>query len=158
MFGNVIIFITLFSCWYAFSGQQEPFYIISGLAACFISTVFAAKIGVEKRLGVNLGIVKYLLWLAWQVVLSSIDVTIRVWGFKTVNPGFAEINVTQDTAAGYTIYGNSVTLTPGTVTVDIDEAGKKVLIHSISVEDMTGLQSGEMDLRVARIIRKRLEA
>ena len=52
----------------------------------------------------------------------------------------------QETELGQVIYANSITLTPGTVTIAIDK--DIMVIHALTVGSATGLQTGEMDRRV----------
>lgn len=101
---------------------------------------------------VNYKIFPYWLWLGWEIIKSSLDVTLRVWGVKPVSPVMKEIGTLQQTETGYAVYGNSITLTPGTVTVDIDAVNKKIIVHALSPKAMNDLETGKMDRKVAAII------
>jgi multicomponent Na+:H+ antiporter subunit E len=49
------------------------------------------------------------------------------------------------------VYANSITLTPGTVTLSIE--GKNFLVHALDYDFMSELQTGEMDKRIKQIIK-----
>ncbi len=55
----------------------------------------------------------------------------------------------QKTVLGQVIYANSITLTPGTVSLSVDN--NEIEVHALSKEFAEGLQSGEMDRRVATL-------
>ena len=61
--------------------------------------------------------------------------------------------VSQKTEVGRVIYANSITLTPGTVSVDLDD--ESVMVHALSSEGVESLEEGEMDRRVRAIERNR---
>jgi multicomponent Na+:H+ antiporter subunit E len=59
------------------------------------------------------------------------------------------VPATQRTDVGKVIYANSITLTPGTVSVEIEN--DRILVHAITREAAEGLESGDMDRRVDAI-------
>ena len=61
------------------------------------------------------------------------------------------IKTIQTSDIGTLVYANSITLTPGTVTLSVD--GKNLLVHALDHDFMTGLQTGEMDKRVKKIVK-----
>lgn len=80
----------------------------------------------------------------WGVIKSNIDVAIRVITGK-INPGIVKIHPKLKTDLGVTMLATSITLTPGTVSVDIDEKDNALYVHWIDVttktpkpEDVTG--------------------
>ena len=66
-----------------------------------------------------------------------------------VQPSVFKIKASQRTDLGKTIYANSITLTPGTVTIGLD--GDELTIHALTPAAREGLASGEMDRRVAAV-------
>jgi multicomponent Na+:H+ antiporter subunit E len=65
-----------------------------------------------------------------------------------IEPRMMRVRASQRTALGKVIYANSITLTPGTVTVDFDEADSTILVHALTETAHQGLLTGEMDRRV----------
>ena len=88
----------------------------------------------------------YVPWLAWQVLKSNWDVTKRVWSPNLqVQPSFLRVPCDLRTEFCRATYANSITLTPGTVTVD---AGDTFLIHALHQEAADSLATGDMERRV----------
>ena len=64
---------------------------------------------------------KYIPWLLGQVVQSSMHVTKLVWGSSDkVSPALAKVDVTNIPLSNRVLYANSITLTPGTLSVDLE--------------------------------------
>jgi multicomponent Na+:H+ antiporter subunit E len=92
----------------------------------------------------------YPFWLAVEVVKANLDVArVILHPRLPIEPRLFRIPSTQRTPLGRVIYANSITLTPGTVTVDVDERDGTMLIHSLTTVAYEGLLTGEMDRRVA---------
>ncbi|MDP1718034.1 MAG: Na+/H+ antiporter subunit E, partial [Burkholderiales bacterium] len=79
---------------------------------------------------------------AWDV--SKIILNPRL----PISPTLIRVKTTQKTAVGVVTYANSITLTPGTISVDVKQG--EILVHALTCEGAAGLQSGEMDRRVTR--------
>jgi len=92
----------------------------------------------------------YHLWLIKEIILSNIIVVKHIWlGNETISPVLTKIKANQKTDMGKVIYANSITLTPGTVAVDV--AGDQITVHALLRENIEDLQAGEMDRRVCRL-------
>jgi len=89
----------------------------------------------------------YHAWLIKEIFLANLLVVKHIWlGNKSISPVFATITASQKTDMGKVIYANSITLTPGTVTVNME--GDQFLVHSLLKESIKDLEAGEMDRRV----------
>ena len=152
MGSKVIIFMLLAASWYVFSGENDLFFIICGLVSCAIAMYVGLKIGADEMPKVKISIFKYWLWLVWQVILSTFDVVKQVWAVKpNISPKFLTIKTEQTSEDGLVIYGNSITLTPGTVTVEVDKDKRELVVHSLTKASADGLLNGDMDVRVRKI-------
>ena len=86
--------------------------------------------------------------------MANWDVVQRIWrGQTAIDPQVVRLPVSQRTELGRVIYANSITLTPGTVSIDLDD--ESVLVHALSREGIEGLETGEMDRRVSAVERAR---
>jgi multicomponent Na+:H+ antiporter subunit E len=130
MLNRVIILIFLAIFWYVLSWQNQPFFVVAGGLSVLFAFYLANRLRLHKKLAVNKNIFAYWLWLAGQVVLSGLCVLKRIWTGK-INPAFKELDVGKKTDIWHAIFANSVTLTPGTVAVLIEEAKGKVTIHEL---------------------------
>lgn len=146
--------LTLFVTWLLLSGYFVPLLITFGILSVILVVFIAHRMEVVDREShpVHLTFVLpgYWLWLLKEIVLSSVDVTRRVMAPKLrISPTLVRVKATQQSDLGKVIYANSITLTPGTVTLDMD--GDVLLVHALSREGAASLEEGEMDRRVTRL-------
>ncbi len=98
----------------------------------------------------GIGFPLYLCWLAKEVVLSNIDVARRILHPKLpISPTMFYVKASQKTPGGQVIYANSITLTPGTITVRLRDG--YLIVHSISREAADAVKEGTMDRKVTAI-------
>jgi multicomponent Na+:H+ antiporter subunit E len=79
---------------------------------------------------------------AWSVTRIILDPRLPI------SPTMTTVKASQRTAAGIVTYANSITLTPGTITVGV--SGNALTVHALAREGALGLEAGEMDARVRR--------
>jgi multicomponent Na+:H+ antiporter subunit E len=92
------------------------------------------------------------LWLIKEIIQANITVVKHIWlGKGSISPAFKKIKISQKTDMGKVIYANSITLTPGTVTIDL--VGDEIIVHALLFKDIESLESGEMDRRVSLLER-----
>lgn len=147
----VALGLTLYVTWLLLSGVYQPFWCILGAISCAICVGIALRMEVVDRetYPVHLSVIlpRYWLWLFKEIVLANIDVTKRILAPNLpINPQLFRVKATQHNELGKVIFANSITLTPGTVTVDID--GDEFLVHALSDATKDDLETGEMDRRV----------
>lgn len=140
----------MFLFWLALSGQFTGLLLGSGAAAALL----VAAIGrAGTRLpgpGFLVRLTAYLPWLFLQIVLSSLDVAYRVLHpSRPIDPGVIRIKNPCRTPLGTALLANSITLTPGTVT--LDAGPDELVVHSVSEEAADSLRSGEMQRRVLAV-------
>ena len=89
----------------------------------------------------------YLPWLLWEIVKSNIDVAKIILNPKLpMRPHIIRVASSQKSDVGMATFANSITLTPGTITLAIREG--EIIVHALADEFADGLQNGEMDRRV----------
>ena len=67
----------------------------------------------------------------------------------TISPTVFTVTGTQKSELGRVVYANSITLTPGTVTIDLVD--DQLTVHALTKAGLEGVESGEMDRRVTRL-------
>jgi multicomponent Na+:H+ antiporter subunit E len=145
---------TLFAFWLLLSGIYTPFLVLSGLGASLAIAAFAWRMEVADREGhpIHLGLAAaaYWPWLVKEILVSAWRVArIIVHPRLPVSPTLARFRPSQHSTVGLVTHANSITLTPGTVTV---EAGRdEFLVHALTREGARGLAGSEMDRRVRRL-------
>lgn len=136
------------------SGIFEPLILILGVFSCALVVVIAMRMDVIDHEAVPVHItfkaLLYWPWLLWEIVKANIDVTKRVLGFAMISPTMVRIKATQRSDLGIVIFANSITLTPGTISIDVDEDGY-ILVHALSRDGTEGLEGGDMDRRVTEL-------
>ncbi len=153
----LVLAAVLAALWLGLSGHYTPLLLFLGavsVAGCaWIAArmeVFDAEVHPAQFHLVPC--VLYSVWLAREVVLSAIDVSRRIMDPSLpIEPTVVRLPLAQRTDAGRTVYANSITLTPGTVSIDL--ADDVVVVHALSVEGARALQGGEMNRRVAALER-----
>ncbi len=146
-------FFVLMISWLVWSGLYKPLLIALGVFSCLLSLWLAQRTGffghaIPFRSLLRLPALWY--WLLKEVVKSSIDVArIVLSPSLPISPELVELTTTEKTDAGKVILGNSITLSPGTVTIDVDE--DRLLVHCLTTESADALRSGEVERRTARL-------
>jgi multicomponent Na+:H+ antiporter subunit E len=143
----------LFVFWLALSGHYSPVLIGAGLASAILCMLAARRLGMLDADGhpahLLVRIWSYYPWLFAEMVKSAWRVTKIVLHPKLpISPTMTTLKASQVTAVGIATYANSITLTPGTLTVDVREG--ELIIHALIRADAIDLETGEMDRRVTR--------
>ena len=143
--------IALFLFWVALSGYFTPFLLAAGAGSAIAVTLFARRMDVVDAEGhpVQLGwrIVVYWAWLSKEIAKSCWDVSrIIVHPKLPISPTLVTFRPSQKTMVGLAIHANSITLTPGTIT--IDASNDEFLVHALTRAGAEGATSGDMDRRV----------
>ncbi len=150
----VSLSLSLFVFWLVLSGHYEPLVVGFGVFSCVVVGWLARRMDVADQEGhpIHLGLngVTYMFWLAWQILKSALDVTRLILNpALPIDPRIERLPSTQPGAVGHVIYANSITLTPGTVSVEL--GSDSVEVHALTQELMDDLKTGEMDARVTRM-------
>ncbi|MEO0619493.1 MAG: Na+/H+ antiporter subunit E [Pseudomonadota bacterium] len=148
--------IVLFSFWLLLSGYYTPFLVGMGAAASALCVWIARRMGLVDVEGhpvqLALGAVTFFPWLIVEIFKSSLSVALLVLkGPSAIAPNLIKVKAGQTSQVGINVYGNAITLTPGTITVDVD--GDDFTVHALTHETAADLESGVMDRRVQRMER-----
>ena len=147
---GAILFIT----WLLWSGHYTAFLMSLGAASCAAVLALVRWMDILDDEGVAsmtlLRTLTYIPWLFGQIILANLKVAGRILHpRKSISPTLVLLKTSQRTPLGAVIYTNSITLTPGTVTLRLDNGN--ALVHALIHEDGQALYEGEMDRRVARL-------
>ena len=120
-------------------GLWSIFEIITGIFLSLVVAFIANKVLFQKRTYRMLNPFRWVIFLLyligpffWAMAKANIDVAYRVITGK-INPGIVKISTGLKTDLGITLLADSITLTPGTLSVDIDEKNNDLYIHWINV-------------------------
>lgn len=153
------LFIALCVGWILWSGYFKPLLLGLGLASALVCTYLALRMRKADGEGSQFKILQhvhqlatYWPWLLLEIAKSNIEVSkIILSGKMNIDPVMIRLKAGQSTEMGQVIYGNSITLTPGTITVDIDDG--ELLVHALTQSGADGLHEGEMDRRITALER-----
>lgn len=154
MLQTISLGLTLYVLWLLLSGHYVPLLLGLGVASVMVIVLIARRMNVVDHEGhpIHLGwrSALYWPWLLWEIAKANIDVAlVIVRPSMPIKPALMHIKGSQRSALGQVIYANSITLTPGTVTVELKEGIFSV--HALTSAAAEGLASGEMDRRVTAI-------
>ncbi len=153
---SISLLVFLFAVWLLLSGYFEALLLILGLVSCTFVVWIAKRQDVVDHEGhpVNLRPIRWILysvWLIGEIVKSNIDVAKRVWNPRLpISPTLVKVPADFDELQ-QVIYANSITLTPGTVSIDLTD--NTITVHALTREGATTLEKGEMARRVRSVRR-----
>ncbi len=147
--------LTLFlaAVWLLLSGHFEPLILSFGAASVALVVFLAHRMDVVDHEGhpVHLSwkLPLYWAWLVWQIVLSNLSVARKILSpDMRIDPRLISVDAGQKDDLDRVVYANSITLTPGTVSLRLDEG--KILVHALDEGFAEDLERGTMRRRVRR--------
>lgn len=164
MKSRAILFIFGLLVWLGLSWPPDWQHLLSGiLVAGFVSfmtgDLFVKRPHLFKHASRYLWFILYLPFFIWECLKANIDVAYRVIHPKRpINPGIVKVKTTLKSDTALTFLANSITLTPGTLSVDIDQEQGVLYVHWIDVRDKDVEGATRLVVhRFERILRKIFE-
>lgn len=148
-------FVALFLFWLLLSGIFTPFLVAAGVGSAIAVVLFARRMeviggGSQEMQIVWTQFLPYWPWLIKEIVVAAWDVTKRILHPNLpVSPTLVEFTPAQMTEFGLIVHANSITLTPGTITVEAEPG--RFLVHSLTRAAAATLEGSEMDRRCAAL-------
>ena len=142
--------------WLALSGHYGALLLFLGAASCALALFIALRMdrvdGEAIPLALRAGAwLRYTAWLGVEIVKSNLQVARTIVDPQLpIRPAVFTVEATQRSLLGHVVYANSITLTPGTVSIDLH--GDAIDVHSLLEPDFAAL--GEMDRRVTALERR----
>ena len=154
MIHGVGLCLALIVGWLLLSGYFQILLLSLGAASVAFCVWIAVRMDLIDHEGVPLHItwasLRYVPWLLWEIIKANIDVAWRVvHPSLPIAPSLFDAPVGQKTDLGQVLYANSITLTPGTVSVDLDPG--VIRVHALHDGAANGVLDGEMDRRVSAV-------
>jgi multicomponent Na+:H+ antiporter subunit E len=143
----------LAALWFALSGETAPMFLFLGVVSVLLALWLAARLKIIDRDASPYHrapqLAGYLAWLMVQIVKANIAVIGRILGPRhAIDPALVNVTTTARTDLGKALFANSITLTPGTVTVDVDD--ENLVVHALVREQSRSHSFAPMDRRAAR--------
>jgi len=144
----------LVAAWLLWSGFFKPLLLGLGAFSCVLVLYLSHRMRLfdtdifALRFSINL--FRFWAWLGKEIFLSSLEVARVVLNPKLpISPTVVKFDTVCDHQVDRAILGNSITLTPGTLTLNIE--GKELTVHALTRKGALDLQSGEMERHVAAL-------
>ncbi|MDD5594978.1 MAG: Na+/H+ antiporter subunit E [Candidatus Omnitrophica bacterium] len=137
---KIIIFILAFFTWLLLSWSVDPEHLIIGVLVgiliCLVtSDIFLNPPRIFKNPSRYLWFIYYLLLFTWECIKANLDGAYRVaHPDLPIHPGIVKVKTTLKSDVGLTFLANSLTLKPGTMTVDIDKEKGFLYVHWADVK------------------------
>jgi len=142
----------LAALWFALSGETAPMFLALGVLSVLAALWLAARLRIIGRDASPyhraLQLALYFIWLAGEIIKANVAVIIKVLGPRhAIDPDLVRLKTNAKTDLGKALFANSITLTPGTVTVDVD--GQEFVVHALVREAARPGDFAPMDRRAA---------
>ena len=151
-----LLFIVLMAGWLLMSGHYNGLLISLGAISVIFCVCLSHAINATDEEGLPTHLFarlpSYLFWLFGEIIKSNYATAKFILKGRS-DPEIFKVTATQNTAAGIATYANSITLTPGTVTMDINEdsAKEQFLVHALHADFGEDVRSNDMDRRVTAL-------
>ncbi|PTD93676.1 hypothetical protein C9439_06400 [archaeon SCG-AAA382B04] len=152
-------FLLMFVFWIILSNMFDWIHlslgIISSLIVAYLSHDLLFTRQNFKKIPLEIyGFIKYFAWLLKEIVIANIDVAkIVLHPDLPVSPRIIKYNSDLESGLSQAIFGNSITLTPGTLTVDIDD-DSNYYVHCLAKRHAEGLRDQEMEKRIQEVFKE----
>ena len=155
------MFAMLFAAWLVLSGHFDPLHlafgvVCSALVAQLSSGLFFTETPSLRLLAAAWGAVRFVPWLLYEIFVANLHVVYLVCRPHRLRPQIVRFRTRLQGDVARVFLGNAITLTPGTITLDID--GDEFVVHAVSDVSADSLRSGEMERRIGRALNQPVEA
>ena len=147
--------IGLFGLWVLLSGKLDAFHLSIGfLGAALIAWVNTEPQHLDEPPLPHARLLLYWPWLFLEIVKSSLNITKIILDPKLpINPRLIRYPTNLGNSTAVVLLGNSITLTPGTVTIEV--SSNELVVHALDDGSSSGLESRTMERKIAEVFHSR---
>lgn len=155
---RVATFLIMFAFWVVMSGMFDGFHLVLGVISSLLVAVFSHNLlffgdrAWPSRLRDIGGMIVYLLWLFWQIIIASLQVARIVLHprmHELIDPKLIHFETSLKRPFSRVTFAQSITLTPGTITVGLYD--NQFTVYALTRSTAESLP-GEMERKVARAL------
>ncbi len=148
--------LALFVLWITLSGRFSGLFLLLGGASCAIVAWLSARMRLSSQKGApSMAIGRafaYAAWLLREIFISNLKVAQLILDpHLRIKPVLFFAPAAQKTDLGRFMFANSITLTPGTISIEIADDGKRILVHALHPGMSWGAEGCEMGARVCAL-------
>jgi len=157
---KVATFVVMLAFWVVLSGMFDGFHFSLGVVCCALVAIFSHDLlffGGDRRSWVRgvIGLILYIPWLLWEILLANLHVAYIVLHprmMELIDPQLIRFKTKLKKPLSQVTLAQSITLTPGTITVDIRDG--EFTIYALTKEAAEGCP-GSMEERIAKALEDR---
>ncbi len=129
--------ILLALVWAAMMGSMTPVHILTGFVLAYIALLLARPLtGPSVYFSKTRQAFAFLLWFGWEMLVSNARVAYDVvTPWHTARPGVVAVPMEAKTPLEITLFANLVSLTPGTLSLDVSDDQKTLYIHAMFMDN-----------------------
>ncbi len=140
--------------WLLLSGYLQPLLLSFGVVSVAIVIIVLQRMDAtdheRKRVTSGYHLVRYVVWLLGEIWSSSVQVTKLIWSSPNkLSPSLARIPANKVPKNTQALYANSITLTPGTLSIDLED--NELTVHALQKSSIVELQEGAMERKISDI-------
>lgn len=145
--------VLLFLFWILLSGHLEPLLLGLGVASVALTVFLSQRMNVIDHesypIHLSSNFPGFFVYIFKEIIKANIDVVTRIlnWRKAPISPQMIDIPQSQETDLGAVIYANSITLTPGTVTIKLSK--DNLTVHALTKEAASELATGAMSEEIS---------
>jgi len=156
MLRTAVTLLVFAGLWLLLSGHFEPLPLASGGVSVVLTVWLARRMGVLDFEGqpveMALHLVGFVAWTVWLVILANLQVAkVILSPALRIHPHLIRIRPNQRTHLGRVIHANAITITPGTISLDVRD--DLILVHALTDDAADEDSSGRLDRAVTRLER-----
>ena len=163
MKSKIILFLVAFLVWSLLNWVPDWQHIVAGIFICAFVAFITGDLFIKRAYILKhpfrywYFVVYYIPLFLWECLKANIDVAYRVLDPRLpIKPGIVKVRTTLKSDTGLTFLANSITLTPGTMVVDIDRENGILYVHWIYVrttdmEEATRIIAARFEKILAKI-------
>lgn len=159
---DVVQAVSLFAFWFALSGRIEPLFLVTGAIAAVVVTALTSSIVAvclrpdREHVAIRqiplalMRAVGFAVWMAGRILVASVQLAMIVLSpSMPLDPCSVRFRTELRSPLARATLANSISLVPGTLTVDIE--GQEILVHALSPAQVQDLVTGRLQNKIARI-------
>ncbi|MCX4188822.1 Na+/H+ antiporter subunit E [Methylophaga sp. OBS3] len=143
IFPHPVLSLILWFIWLLLNNTASAGHMVLGaLLAIFIPWFTSGFWPETVRIKKPVLLFKYIVLVLWEIMVANLVVAKMIMGrAASLNPGFISYELSLQSPIAISLLANTISLTPGTVSCDLSEDGKSLLIHALHIKDAAAIKA-----------------
>ncbi|MGI6308074.1 MAG: Na+/H+ antiporter subunit E [Dethiobacteria bacterium] len=143
--GSILIAVLMLAFWLLVSNSLHWQHFLTGIIISFLTTLIWNEITAEEKVKTKITLrqvvlfIRYFIVLVWEIIKANFIVASIVLNPRLpISPGVITMKINLEKDLVRVLYANSITLTPGTVTVELE--GDRLVVHGMTKDHIEGVR------------------